>query len=210
MLTVRSLRGLVLLTAEAGSLRVAVEDAVRSKVYLGQADFSGADLSSSDLRGANLPMANFVGADLGGADLRGANLTAADLHMANFSGTDLRGADLRGAKNVPNWLTPIRADLRAILDSAAPHEVEELAKALVEGRINGSTYGACLNGTIANVRGVKYNPHGLGISPSEVWFLRITLGSTPANSLDAAMALGWIREWQLEQLQKRQGKDVNE
>ncbi len=54
-----------------------------------------ADLSLSDLRGANLCWANLCGADLCGADLRGA-----DLRVANLCGADLSMADLRGAKDL--------------------------------------------------------------------------------------------------------------
>ena len=57
----------VLFTAEAASLLLALEAAVKS----------GADLSSADLRGANLSSADLRGANLRGADLRGANLSSA-------------------------------------------------------------------------------------------------------------------------------------
>ena len=54
----------VVLSVEAGSLRLALEAAVKSRANLGGAD----------LRGANLRGADLGGADLGGADLRGADL----------------------------------------------------------------------------------------------------------------------------------------
>ena len=64
----------VLFTAEAASLLLALEAAVKA----------GANLEDADLRGANLRGAYLGGANLGGANLEDANL---------------RGANLRGAKN---------------------------------------------------------------------------------------------------------------
>ena len=71
-----------------------------------RADFSGAILWRTDLRGANLchadlSKADLYGAllyeaDLRGADLRGADLSHADLRKAYLYGADLRKADLRG------------------------------------------------------------------------------------------------------------------
>ncbi len=69
------------------------------------ANLCGADLCGADLRGADLRVANLCGADLSMADLRGANLRVADLRGANLCGADLCGAnlsmaDLRGAKDL--------------------------------------------------------------------------------------------------------------
>ena len=62
----------VLFTAEAASLLLALEVAVKSN----------ADLSSADLRGANLSSANLSDANLSSANLRGANLYGANLRNA--------------------------------------------------------------------------------------------------------------------------------
>ena len=64
-------------TAEAESLLLAVEAAVKSR----------ADLTRADLSGANLSGANLYGANLYGADLKRANLS---------------GANLSGAKSIPS------------------------------------------------------------------------------------------------------------
>ena len=56
--------GSVMFAVEAGSLRIALEMAVKSR----------ADLSGADLYGANLYGANLYGADLSRANLYGANL----------------------------------------------------------------------------------------------------------------------------------------
>jgi hypothetical protein len=92
----------VLFEGDYGTLKEAVEAAVRQKVDLYGANLYGADLCGADLYGANLYGAdlygaNLYGADLRGADLHGADLHGADLHGANLCGANLRGADLRGA-----------------------------------------------------------------------------------------------------------------
>lgn len=70
-------------------------------------DFTGADLSDSDLRGAVLRNSNFENADMRGAALSGADITGSTFVNANVSGTDFSdsrladsdftGANLRGA-----------------------------------------------------------------------------------------------------------------
>ena len=65
----------------------------------------GADLSSCDLRGANLGYSNLVEANLSHADLSGANLQSANLSAATLRHAKLTGANLRYANLV-------EADLR--------------------------------------------------------------------------------------------------
>ncbi len=86
--------------------------------------------------------------------------------------------------------------------SEAPSEVYGLLAAIREGRINGSQYRgvcACLVGTIANVRGCNYNELGALVPdssrPSEIWFMGIAPGDTPATNFRAQMAEQWIAEW---------------
>ena len=62
-----------------------------------RADLSGADLAGANLCRANLYMANLSGANLTGADLYRADLTGTDLSGANLTGADLYRADLSGA-----------------------------------------------------------------------------------------------------------------
>ncbi len=125
-------------------------------------------------------------ADLGGADLRGA-----DLRWADLGGADLRGADL----------TSIRDDLWAVL-SSCPAEVDGLRQALLDGKIDGSTYEgpcACLVGTLANTRHCRYDAiPGLtpnGSRPAERFFLAIKPGDTPENSQFSKLALEWVNQW---------------
>ena len=121
----------------------------------------------------------------------GADLTDADLRGAVLTGADLRGADL----------TPIRNDLWAVL-SSVPHEVAGLRTALLEGRVDGSTYEgacACLVGTLANVRHCKYDAIPTlrpdSARPAERFFLSIKPGDTPDTSQPAKLALEWIDTW---------------
>jgi Pentapeptide repeats (8 copies) len=134
---------------------------------------------------------SFSGSDLSGSNLSDSDLSGSDLRGSNLSGSDLSGSDL----------TPIRDDLWAVL-SSAPAEVSALRQALVEGRVDGSTYTgecACLVGTIANRRGCGIN--GLGVlkpnasRPAEKFFLAIKPGDTPDKNQFAALAVQWVDEW---------------
>ena len=123
------LTGSVLFEIEIGSLKLAVEAAVKSS-----ADLRYADLRSADLRSANLYSANLRYANLRSADLRSANLYSADLRYANLRSADLRSADLRFAnlrfanlqkgKTTINWESH---DLIAeILRRASGDDIEKL------------------------------------------------------------------------------------
>ena len=85
-------------------------------------DLSGASLSRADLRkavlagallkGCNLAGSNLESADLSGANLSEANLAGATLLRANLSGANLRNANLAGA-NLSDGLNLSGADLSA-------------------------------------------------------------------------------------------------
>jgi hypothetical protein len=161
------------------------------------ANLLGADLLGADLRGANLCDANLLGANLLGADLRDADLRGANLRDTNLCGADLRGADLCGAN-----LAPIRNDFWDVLIRAR-HEIAGLRLALIEGRVNGSTYEgdcACLVGTIANIKHVQYESMELlkpdSSRPIEQFFFGINKGDTPETSQHSKIVVGWIDEFQ--------------
>mgnify|MGYP001597250915 CR=1 FL=1 len=171
----------VLFSIEAESLRLAVEAAVRSDSNLRGSDLRGSNLRDSDLRGSNLR----------GSNLSGSNLSGSNLRDSNLSGSNLRDSNL----------TPIRDDLWAVL-SSAPAEVAGLRTALMEGKIDGSTYEgdcACLVGTLAKVRGCDYRTiPGLAPNaprPAERFFMAIKPEETPDNNQFAALAVSWIDEW---------------
>jgi hypothetical protein len=210
------------------AMRLALEAATKGGAYLSGADLRGADLSDADLRGAYLSGAYLRGADLRGAylrgaDLRGAYLSGADLRGAYLRGAYLRGADLRGADLRGAYLSGAdlrgaylrdadlrgadlreqKADFFEILLRATP-EIAGLRDALVNGRVDGSTYEgecACLVGTIANVRGsVSYASLGNGITPdssrpAERWFMGIREGDTPDTSQISAITVEWLDEF---------------
>nr|WP_276323654.1 pentapeptide repeat-containing protein [Achromobacter xylosoxidans] len=69
--------------------RVALEQAVEARAYLGDANLGGAYLGGANLGGANLRGAYLGDANLGGAYLGGANLRGAYLGDANLRGADL-------------------------------------------------------------------------------------------------------------------------
>jgi uncharacterized protein YjbI with pentapeptide repeats len=65
---------------------------------LSSADLKGADLAGADLSDANLRGAGLSGVDLSEANLSGAHLGRAALLSADFSGADLGAADLKEAR----------------------------------------------------------------------------------------------------------------
>ena len=166
--------------------------------YLRGADLGGANLRDADLRGADLGDAYLRGADLGGAYLRGADLGGANLRDANLRGADLGDAYLRGADLGGANLLPIRDDLWSVL-AGAPAEVEGLRQAIIEGRIDGSTYSgecACLITTLAKVRGCDYQQLPF-VKPNssrliERWFTNISPGDTPEKSPITKLTLEWV------------------
>jgi hypothetical protein len=201
----------IIFTWEGESLKLAVQAAVESKIVLRGADLSDAvlrdaDLSDADLRGADLSDADLSDADLSDADLRGAVLSGAVLRGAVLSGADLRGAvlsgavlsgaDLRGAV-----LTPIRDDLWAVL-SSSPSEVLGLRQAIIDGKIDGSTYSgdcSCLVGTIATLKKVSAEEMPIlrpnSNRPIERFFLGIKVGDTPETNPVSKLVLEWTDLW---------------
>jgi hypothetical protein len=162
-------------------MRHALEKATQARANLRGADLRDADLSGADLRDADLSGAYLSGADLSGADLRDANLRDAYLSGAN--------------------LRSFRADFWDVL-LRAPHEIAGVRAALVEGRVDGSTYSgecACLVGTIGNVRNVNYAELGNGLNPdsgrpAEQWFMGIRKGDTPETNQQSKLAVEWLDE----------------
>jgi len=171
-----------------------------SSAYLSDAYLRGANLSDAYLRGANLSDAYLRGANLSGADLRGANLRGANLSGADLSGADLRGANLRGANLSDADLRGQKNDFWAIL-LHAPAEIQGLRLALIEGRVDGSTYEgpcACLVGTIANVRNANYQDIGIkpdSSRPAEQWFMYIKKGDTPETNQISRITVEWLDEF---------------
>ena len=168
--------GEILYTVDAETLREAVIKLVKE-----DADLRGADLRGADLRDADLRDANLQGANLQGAYLRDANL---------------RDANLRGVN-----LKEIKKDYFERL-ALQPKEVQGLYKAILDGRIDGSSYSgecACFVGTVAKVAGVNYdelvNLKPDGSSPTERWYLGIRKGDTPENSPVSAITADWTKEF---------------
>ena len=132
-----------------------------------------------------------------------ANLRGANLRGANLSGANLRDANLRDAKNLAEarGIDAFRTDFWDVL-LRAPAEIPGVRAALIEGRVDGSTYSgecACLVGTIGNVRRVEYTALGNGLKPdstrpAEQWFMLIRKGDTPETNQASALAVAWLDE----------------
>ena len=76
----------VIYTSEKTNYKDVIEEAVKDKANLCEADLRGANLRGANLREANLYEADLRGADLCEANLYGANLCEADLRGARFYG----------------------------------------------------------------------------------------------------------------------------
>ena len=88
-------------SAQADCLSPGRGSAISRCDYTGE-DFSGQDLSSSQMVGTIFRDATLVGTDLSSSGAKnavfaGADLICADLRSANLGGADFRGADLTGA-----------------------------------------------------------------------------------------------------------------
>ena len=93
----------VLFVAEAASLKLAAEAAVKSSADLSSADLSSADLSSANLSSANLSSANLRGANLSSANLRGAKLYGANLSSAKNAELPIARTVILPEGNLVGW-----------------------------------------------------------------------------------------------------------
>jgi hypothetical protein len=114
------------------------------------------------------------------------------------------GASLRDAN-----LTPIKNDLFIVLLHGLK-EISHLKSALVEGRIDGSTYDgecSCLSGTLHSGAIKNDGPQEKdrikcimdvrdSNRPIERFFLGINKGDTPENNQAAKIVLEWIDEFE--------------
>jgi len=168
-----------------------------------------ADGASFGVRlGLAVRKARIVKANLREALLRGSDLSAVDLRGVDLSGADLSEADLSDSNLSEANLAPIKQDFLAEV-LRLPNELEALRAAIVEGRIDGSSYSgkcACLAGTLAKAAGVESyhggdfisSPgirfHASATSPRESFFTAISPGDTPDKNGAAAIALEWTDE----------------
>ena len=190
-------------------LGMAVRQAIKQGVSLRGANLEGVNLEGANLIDVNLGGANLIGAilasvNLKGSDLRGANLIGAILRGANLEGANLKGSDLRGVDITRAYLTganlePIKKDMFEVLSQAIP-EIPMLKKAIIEGKIDGSTYEgecACLCGTIE--KGGRFGDEcdmRDSKRPIERFFLGIGVGDTPETNHFSELALEWIEEFE--------------
>ncbi len=172
------------------------------KWVLGESDGERADLSSADLRYADLRDANLSSADLRYADLRYANLSSADLRYADLRYADLSSADLRYADLSSADHKEIKEDFFKRLD-LAKSEVGGLYDFIIRGKINGTAYQgecACFVGTIANLRRENYEQLTCQLKPdadslTERWFLVFEPGITPDWHPVAKITKEWMDQY---------------
>lgn len=85
----------IIFQSPAGTIREAVEEAVRQRVSLKNADLQNADLKHANLEGADLSYANLANTTLSNASLENANLTGANLSNCTADGINLSFASLQ-------------------------------------------------------------------------------------------------------------------
>lgn len=173
-----------------------------SGAILSGATLDGATLYDAALSGANLSYANLSHANLSRTNLDGANLDGANLDGASLSHAILDGANLSHATLSDQQLRQVTLAARADFYAKCfvrPKEIAGLRLALVEGRVDGSTYEgecACFVGTLANVAGCDYRRlEGItpdANSPIERLFLAIHKGDTPENNPVSRLVVEWI------------------
>jgi len=154
---------------------------------------------------ANLSWANLSKADLSEANLSEANLSGANLSWANLSEADLSEANLSWAD-----LSVIKADFFYVLLNAKK-EVGFLKQAVIDGKIDGSTYSGecrCLSGTVEksaiihNGQDQEKNVKRIldcraSTRPAERFFLAIRPNDTPENNQASKIVLGWIEQFEM-------------
>lgn len=169
---------------------------------LSGADLSGADLSGENLSGMDLSGADFSGSDLSDVSATSANFSGADFTRTNILGADFRGAYLSGVNLREAKVEEIKQDMFQVL-AMAPNEVANLKKAVIEGRIDGSTYQgdcACLNGTLSKSEEKEVVQYLFSLRdasrPIEKFFLGINIDDTPKNNPISELVLEWIEEFE--------------
>lgn len=181
---------------------VTLKKAYLKGAYMGCINLKDANLKNADLLCAYLNDANLRDADLTDADLRGANLENADLGGANLTRANLDGANLESADLTNADLDTFKKDFFDVLLRAIP-EIENLKNALINGKINGSTYAgecACLCGTLekSNIEEISERIASLRDAerPIEVFFTLLKPGDTPENNYAAKVVMEWIEEFE--------------
>lgn len=173
-----------------------LSDSILCNVNLEHAFLDKAILRQTDLSGANLSYASFDNSFLFDTDL-----SYACLNHSSFINTYLNGVDLTGITFIDANLTPIKNDFFRILLRAIP-EIHNLAKALIDGKIDGSVYNgdcACLCGTLeksknCRIRENVYVERNCD-SPIESFFKNINPGDNIENSEYVKQVFRWLIEF---------------
>ena len=163
--------GSVLFSIEIGSLKMAVEAAIQSKINLQDANLQGAKLQGAKLQGAWLQDAWLQDAKLQGANLQDANLQDANLQDANLQGAKLQGAKLQGAKGINKYLT---TPLYSLLDQPGMIRAYKLVTPTGQGPYNGGlTYKIGQSYEILNANTNEQEACAAGINVATLdWCLR--------------------------------------
>ena len=99
----------------------------------------------------------------------------------------------------PVTATTVQGDLQRVLDQCSNDEVQTLRHLVNVGEIDGTNYGGCVLGRIAQMRRVSYHNqafvaqmHPNPTRPIEVYVTNIRIGHTPCNNQQSAQLLAWL------------------
>ena len=165
------------IAGEKGGERADLSSANLRSADLSSADLRSANLRSADLRSADLSSANLRSADLRSANLSSANLSSADLSSANLSSADLSSADLRSANLSSADLSS--ADLRSANLRSANLSSADLRSANLSSADLREIKGLCkIMGVIAGNR--YWKRFGEGLINNDYQF-KVGLNELPLN-----------------------------
>ncbi|HTB85987.1 MAG TPA: pentapeptide repeat-containing protein [Candidatus Sulfotelmatobacter sp.] len=193
-------------TLEGADWKIAFKAAVEAGQKFECADLSDKDFSGIEVNCKNSRFDNssFDNSRFDNSSFYNSRFDNSRFYNSRFdnSSFDNSSFDEKSFKAIPEqWFIQCRDDLWSIL-LTVPDEVKFLRKALVDGKVNGSTYTgecACLVGTIANGR--KCQIENLGILKpnasrmAERYFLQIRPGGIPEKNPFAKKAVEWIDQF---------------
>ena len=194
---------------EGDNWKLAFEAAVKRGQSFDACDLSGKDFTGVQIKYGEFYNSKFYNSKFDNSKFYNSKFYNSKFYNSKFDNSKFDNSkfdnstfDKKSFAGLPSaWLIQCRDDLWSVL-LTVPAEVAFLRKALMDGKVNGSSYTgecACLVGTISHAR--KCDIYSLGIlkpnasRPAEQFFLNIREGGTPKKNPFAKLAVDWIDQW---------------